>query len=367
MPTTKSPFYLQATMIVIGLYFLIDMVYIAQLILVPLIFSGIIAILLSPLVALFMRIRIPRIIAIVLSILLLIAIICGVILLISLQLGKFAESLPLLLDKSQEALGSFVQWISATFHMQPGEVNAYIEEAKIGIINGSKAYLGESLSGISNGLVVILLVPVYIFMILYYRPLLLDFIRKVFGKSNQTEVNEVLNSTKGIIQQYLVALFIESVIVAVLNTAGLMLIGIEYALLFGIIGAILNLIPYIGGIVAISLPMMLALATHSASSALLVLLVYGIIQFIDNNYILPKLVGSRVKINALVSIVVVIAGGALWGIPGMFLSIPLTAIVKVIFDHIDSLKPWGFLLGDSMPPLTTFKLPLLKKVAKPSK
>lgn len=367
MPTTKYPFYLKATLIVIGLYFLMVTLYIAQLIVVPLIFAGIIAILLSPLVALLVRIHIPRIIAIVLSILILIAIIGGVILLISLQLVKFGESLPLLLDKSQEALGRFVQWISTTFHMKPSEVNAYIEEAKTGIVDGSKAYLGESLSGIGNGLVVLFLVPVYIFMILYYRPLLLEFIRKVFGKDNKSEVNEVLNSTKGIIQQYLVALFIEAVIVAVLNTLGLMLIGIEYALLFGIIGAVLNFIPYIGGIVAISLPMMLALSTHSASSAVLVLLVFAIIQFIDNNYILPKLVGSRVKINALVSIVVVIAGGALWGIPGMFLSIPITAIVKVIFDHIDSLKPWGFLLGDSMPPLTNFKLPLLKKVAKSSK
>ncbi len=197
-------------------------------------------------------------------------------------------------------------------------------------------------------------------MILYYQPLLLDFIRKVFGTGNKSEVNEVLSSTKSIIQRYLVALFIETVIVAVLNSIGLMLLGIEYAILFGVIGAILNLIPYIGGIIAIALPMMLALATQSVTSALLVLLVYSIIQLIDNNYIIPKLVGSRVKINALVSIVAVIAGGALWGIPGMFLSIPLTAIVKVIFDHIDSLKPWGFLLGDSMPPLV-FKIPLLKK------
>jgi len=85
------------------------------------------------------------------------------------------------------------------------------------------------------------------------------------------------------------------------------------------------------------------------------------IQVIDNNYIVPKIVASKVKINALVSIVVVLAFGALWGIPGMFISIPLTAIVKLIFDHIEPLKPWGFLLGDTMPQLTIFKVKMRKK------
>jgi predicted PurR-regulated permease PerM len=80
-----------------------------------------------------------------------------------------------------------------------------------------------------------------------------------------------------------------------------------------------------------------------------VLLLYLFIQFIDNNYIVPAVVASRVKINALVSVIVVLIGGALWGVSGMFLSIPLTAILKVVFDHIESLKPWGFLLGNMTP------------------
>lgn len=367
MPTKEHPFYLKAALIIIGLFFLIDMLYIGQLIILPLIFALVIAILLSPLVKMFVRLRINRIIAIFLSISLLIGITCGGILLISMQMGKFADSLPLLMDKSQDALSSSIKWISSTFNLKLSNVNAFIEETKIEILSSSKAYLGQTFTMIGNGLVVIFLVPVYICMILYYQPLLLNFIRNVFGENNKKEVEEVLKSTKSIIQRYLVALFIETIIIAVLNSVGLMLIGIEYAILFGVIGAILNLIPYIGGIVAIALPMLFALATMSVTASFMVLIVYTIIQLIDNNYIVPKLVGSRVKINALVSVVVVIAGGALWGVPGMFLSIPLTAIVKVIFDHIDSLKHWGFLLGDTMPPIITFKLPLLKNIIKPVK
>lgn len=366
MTAQKFPFYIKATLIIIGLYFLIDMLYIGQLIILPLLFSSILAILISPLVAFFVRLKFNRVIAIFISLFLVISLTVAIIILLSMQMARFSSSIPILFEKSQGAMTSSISWVSSTFNLSIKNVNAFIEESKIEIINSSKAYLGHSLTLIGSGLVVIFLIPVYIFMILYYQPLLLDFIRKVFGKNNQTEVNEVLHSTKSIIQSYLVALFIEALIVAVLNSVGLLIIGVEYAVLFGVIGAILNIIPYIGGVIAILLPMMMALATMSPTAAFFVLIVYLIIQAIDNNLIIPMLVGSKVKINALVSIVVVIAGGALWGVPGMFLSIPMTAIVKVICDHIDSLKPWGFLLGDSMPPLTAFRLRIRNNVAKAS-
>ena len=175
-------------------------------------------------------------------------------------------------------------------------------------------------------------------------------------------MNEVLFSTKNIIQRYLIALLFEAAIIAILNSAGLLILGIDYAIVLGIIGALLNVIPYIGGIIAVALPMMVAFVTKSSPTyAFLVLAFYIIIQFIDNHYIIPKIVASKVRINALISIIVVLAGGALWGIPGMFLSIPLTAILKVIFDHIDELKPWGFLLGDTMPTIALFKIKLKTK------
>jgi AI-2 transport protein TqsA len=91
---------------------------------------------------------------------------------------------------------------------------------------------------------------------------------------------------------------------------------------------------------------------------------YIFIQFIDNNIIIPRVVASKVRINALVSIIVVIAGGALWGISGMFLSIPLTAILKVVFDHIDGLKPWGYVLGNSVPVSPHAAKPKKKVMAK---
>jgi predicted PurR-regulated permease PerM len=143
---------------------------------------------------------------------------------------------------------------------------------------------------------------------------------------------------------------LEMVIIATLNSIGLICLGIDYAIILGIIGALVNVIPLIGGYLSIIPPLIIAFITKdSAIYAMLVIIVYAVIQSIDDHFIIPYIVASRVKINALISLIVVFIGGALWGIPGMFISIPVTAIIKVIFDNIEGLKPWGFLLGNTVP------------------
>jgi predicted PurR-regulated permease PerM len=171
-----------------------------------------------------------------------------------------------------------------------------------------------------------------------------------------SDLKGIVSQIKTVIQRYLVGLFIEAVLMAAMNTAALLILGIEYAFILGILAALLNVIPYIGGIIAVAMPMMVALVTKpSPWYAFYVLAAYYFIQLIDNHYIVPYIVASKIKINALFSVIVVLVGNALWGIPGMFLSMPLLAIIKLICDHIEPLKPWGFLLGDTMPPLLKIK------------
>lgn len=143
---------------------------------------------------------------------------------------------------------------------------------------------------------------------------------------------------------------IEMGIVAVLTTVGLMIIGVPYAILLGTITAILNLIPYIGILVAGCISIVVALTNSTEVSVVVgVIVVNAVVQLFDNNFLIPKIVASKVKINALVSIVAVFVGGALAGVIGMFLAIPLSAMLKVIFDRINGLEPWGILMGDDMP------------------
>ncbi|MFT4093388.1 MAG: AI-2E family transporter [Niabella sp.] len=199
------------------------------------------------------------------------------------------------------------------------------------------------------------LLPLYTFLLLFYKPLILNFFYEVFRKDHSEHVGAVLMETKNAIQQYIVGLLIEMLIVAVLNSLGLLIIGVKYAILLGCIGAILNVIPYIGGLIAIALPVLMALVTNDGlEKPILIVVAYTVIQFIDNNILVPRIVSSKVSVNALVSIVIVLMGGMLWDVSGMFLSIPFIAVVKIIFDHVNDLKPWGKLLGSEMPDENVF-------------
>ncbi|MDP3451581.1 MAG: AI-2E family transporter [Bacteroidales bacterium] len=348
------PFYVRISIFITGIYFFVYILYIAQGILIPIIFSVFFAVVLNPAVNLFVRLKLNRVVAIALTVILALFLITIFGTFLFSQASKFSESWPVLVEKFTEYLNQSISWASNYFNIQPQKIIEWVSSTKNEFIELSGSSVGRTLLNIGSGIFALLLIPVYVFMILYYQPLLLEFIHKFFGTINRGRVNDIITQTKIVVQRYLTGLFIETVIVAVLNSAALLILGIEYAILLGIIGALLNLIPYIGGLVAVAMPMMIAVVTKSTAwYAVYVLVCYYIIQLIDNNYIVPKIVASKVKINALVSIIAVIAFGVLWGIPGMFISIPLTAIVKVVFDRIESLKPWGFLLGDTMPAIKT--------------
>ena len=360
----KLPFYAKATIFLIGLFVLLTMLYIAKSIIVPFVFAVILAITLHPVVNFLVKRKINRVLAITIAILLTFLVIAGFAALLFSQASKLSETWPVLVDKLTTMFNQAITWASGYFDIHQYKIHAWITKSQSDLINSSNGAIEHTLLSIGNLIMVLILIPVYVFMILFYHPILIEFIHRVFISSDQSQVNEIVTKTKNVIQRYLFGLIIEAVIVATLDATALLVLGIDYAILLGIIAALLNVIPYIGGIVAVALPMMVAIATKSTAwYAIYVLISYWFIQLIDNHYIVPVIVASKVKINALISIIAVLAGNALWGIPGMFLSIPLLAIVKLIFDHIEPLKPWGFLLGDSMPPLLKIT-PILKKIIK---
>jgi predicted PurR-regulated permease PerM len=351
----KLPFYAKTALIFISAFALVFTLHIGRDIILPILFATIIAILLNPLVNYLMRNRLHKMIAISFAVALAICVALGIVYILSTQLSMFSETYPQLKQKFDATSTELVQWISGKFNIRVSRINAWTKETQSDAI--SEFALGDTLLEAGEMIMVSMLLPVYLFLILYYKPLLLEFIRRLFRSEYQITVTSVLTSSKNIIQTYLVGLFFELIIVAVLNSVGLLLLGIEYAIILGVIGAVLNLIPYIGGIIAIALPMVIAFVTKdSLTYPILVFVVYLFIQFVDNNFIVPKIVAARVQINALISVIAVLIGGALWGIAGMFLSMPVIAILKVIFDHIESLKPWGFLLGDIVPTTPRFSL-----------
>jgi predicted PurR-regulated permease PerM len=344
------PFFVNASLLMVGLCALVVLLFIGQQILIPLVFAIIIAVLLNPVVQFLVRHHLPRILAIVIAVLLAMLVTLALAYFISSQISLFAEASPAYKEKLDGLLKQTITWVSIQVNIAPEKLTGWLANGQREVLKNSGAILGQTLSSVGGFVLGAVLLPVYVIMILWYQPLLREFFRRVFVRDNQGTVSEVLVEAESLIQSYFLGLLLEFAIIAALDSVGLLILGIDYAILLGIIGALLNVIPLVGGVATVALSMMVALVTKdSPSYALLVMVMFVVIQFFDNHFIIPRVVASKVKLNALISVIVVLAGGALWGIPGMFLSIPLSAIAKVICDRIEPLKPWGFLLGDIMP------------------
>lgn len=341
------PFYIKAPMVIIGIYLFFYILFLLQDIIVPFAFAGLIAVLLNPIYNRLQKWKVNKIVAILLTILVALIVLGCVLLFLSSQIAQFGEMIPQLKAKSMSMLHELQAWLSSRFGISTEKQMSMVNEA----MNSSKAYVGATINTVVGMVGVFVLIPLYIFLLLFYKPLILNFFYEVFDEDKSGQVEEILQETKSAVQSYIVGLMIETSIIAVLNSVALLILGVKYAILLGVIGAILNLIPYIGGVVAILLPVLMSFVTKDdgLTTPLLITGAYLLIQFIDNNIIVPRVVSSKVSVNALISIIVVLLGGTLWGVSGMFLSIPFVAVLKIIFDRIDELKPWGKLLGDKMP------------------
>ncbi len=339
----KNPFYVRATMVMLGLFLFFYILLLLRGVLVPLLFSALVAVLLNPMVNWMMKKGVHKIVAILLALLLAVGTISTIFIFIASQVGQFVEMAPEFAKRADEIIDALHRWIRRTFEIPIFQQKEWIES----LMEGSKTYAGKAIGGVFTFIGSAVLIPIYIFLILYYKPLFLNFFYEVFDNENEHKVADVLSETKGAIQGYIVGLLIETAIIAVLNSAALLILGVKYAVLLGIIGAVLNLIPYIGGLIAIALPLLMSLVTGDGSftTPLLIIVSYSVIQFFDNNILVPRIVSSKVDVNAFITIVIVLLGGSIWGVAGMFLSVPFIAVCKIIFDKIPELQPWGKLLG----------------------
>lgn len=342
----KYPFYVKSALVLLGLTLTVYAMATLREIMIPLAFALMLAILLNPMVSRLEKMKVNRVLAISISLFVAITIIAGIVFFLYSQIISFGDELPVLKKRFLELFGQLQKTMSREMGMPIKKQNQLLSEAGENL----KPIIGSALGSVLGSLSIIFLLPVYCFLFLYYKKLILDFLYEIFAEKRTREVAQVLQQTKGAIQSYMIGLLLEALIVAIMNSAALLLIGVKYAVLIGVLGAILNILPYIGGIIAIALPVIIATITKDGfQSQLFVIGAYLLIQFIDNNFLVPMIVSSKVRINALISLIVVLLGGALWGIPGMFLSIPFVGVLKIIFDNVPEMKPWGKLLGDEIP------------------
>lgn len=315
-------------------------------IIVPFAFAILVAILLNPLCSWLQKKHLPKLAAVIITLLTAVVVLGSIIFLLTTQIAQFGQSVPALKLKFEGLVDSIENYILVHYGVSTDRQVAFIKEA----LNSSQALIGKTLGTVLGTVGIIFIIPTYVFLLLFYKTLVVNFFYEVFKEKHSERVGEILRETKTAIQSYVVGLLIEMIIVSALNSTALLILGVKYAILLGFVGGVLNMLPYIGGIIAIALPVLIATVTKDGYSTQLgIIIAYMVIQFIDNNIIFPRFVSIKVRINALMSVIVVLFGNALWGIPGMFLSIPFIAILKIIFDRVDDLKPWGKLFGDTVP------------------
>jgi predicted PurR-regulated permease PerM len=346
MTVKQYPFYIKATVVLIGLYYLVSILSALNGILIPLAFAVLFAILLNPIYSRLLRFKVPRALAVTLTVFFGIGCTALIGYLLSTQVAQFGQSFPILKVRFGQMTDSLEHWIRLQFGVSIQKQVLFFKNA----LDSSQAAIGSILGTVFGTISLLLIIPIYVFMLLLYKNLILNFLYEVFLEEHSKRVGEVLAQTKSAIQSYIVGLLVEMVIVSSLNSLALFIIGVKYAILLGVIGGIINILPYIGGFVAILLPVLIATVTKEGYSAQLEVIVsYLLIQFVDSNIIFPRFVSVKVQINALVSLLAVFLGSLMWGIAGMFLMLPIVAVLKIIFDRVEDLKPWGKLLGDEVP------------------
>lgn len=359
MPTAVQnlPFqakFAYAIIIIIGLGYLVN---IGQDIICPLLIAMLFAILLRPIAAFLQdRLRFPNALACLVSVLLFTLLFVSIFYFISTQIASMADDWDKIKDNVAMHYRNIQEYVNDHFNITKQEQDKFVKETTSGSQGKGKQLLGTTLLSFTDALFSMLIVPIYMFLILLYRNHFATFLCNLFNQKYEAKLQDIISTIKVSVQSYILGLLLELVIVSSLTTIGYWIIGVKYAILLGVITGLLNLIPYLGITIACVLSIIASLTGSSDLSIVLgIVVVNMVVQFIDNNFLVPMVVSSKVEINSLATIVGIIVAGTIAGVAGMFLAIPMMAIAKVIFDRVDNLKPWGYFLGDDLPKSFSWK------------
>jgi len=335
------------TFLLIGMSLLVFVLHKLDDILLPLFFSALLSVLLLPVVLRLERWRWPRALAILAAVLLLLGGIVGLFVIFGSQIMDLKAELPLIQAKLVTFFDQGQQLLHDRFGMRVMSKDELINSSLSSAKKSAGGFLGSTISTTAGVLSTVTLVPIYIFCFLYYRDHMRQFMFRFVTPDKRTAVLHTMDNIRTVVQAYISGLLTVIVIVAVLNAIGLLLLGVKFAIFFAIFASVLAVIPFIGILVGATIPALITLVeTGSPAKAAAVVGVFLVVQFLEGNFITPMITGSKVSINPMAAIVALILGGELWGTPGMILSIPLVAVLKVVFDSNKTTEPWGFLLGD---------------------
>ena len=321
--------------------------HIGQTIIVPFILGSLFALLLVPICNwLERKLRLHRTLAAILALLFFFGLIGGILTMLGSQLSMLKDDWPSFEKQIIDGFHILQTWVHQTFGVAQNEQIAYLTNTVSKSISQGTAIVGVALISLSSLLILFVFTFLYAFFMLIYRGHVVRFLLLLNRTEHHEIVLDIVQQIQYVVKKYLIGLIVQMMIVAGLTFIVLSIIGVKYSLMLSLITGVFNGLPYVGIFISIVIIALITFATSSITHVLFVVLGLVIVHVIDSNFVVPKIVGSKVKVNSLFAMAAIIAGEMLWGISGMFLAIPILAICKILFDRVRDLKAWGFLLGE---------------------
>ena len=345
------------------LIIILALVYLGQEILKPLAFACLVALLLISPCRFFERQGFPRGMSALISMLLASIVFVVVFYYISNSIVSFRQDLPLMIQNINESIKQLELWAQKTFHISRENMKGLVEDSTNNMLPSTSSIINRTVNTVTNAFVIGILLFITTFLMLLYRGLIVQFFVTLFADDYTKNIHSILGRVQFVIKSYIAGLLLEMIIIAVAYCAVFFFLGLKYALLLAVIGAIANIIPYLGVIITCVLTALITLTTNSPSTVLWAVISIIIIHMIDTNILMPKIMSSKVNVNALASIIGVIAGSALWGLPGTFMAMPILAVMKVVFEEVEPLRPFAILMGDDND-VKSLSKPVINRIAR---
>ena len=328
--------------LVIGVYILV----IGKFIVIPLVFAALLSIMVQPLSSFIERYIKWKVPAILLTFLAVLIPVSGIILFFSYQLGDVIQNMPAITGNLMHTSDIVFGWLEDNFGITRDQSWQWLRSNFSKILDSPLQFFKGGITSSTAFLVNFFMVIIFMFFFLLYRGAIKNFILLQFRQNSREEGRQILQQIQHLVRHYLYGLLTVILILAILNSIGLTVIGVDFAVFWASLAALLSIIPYIGTTLGGVLPFMYSFATATHWwQPVAVVGFYFTVQQIEGNLITPYVVGSNVKINPFIAIISLIIGGFVWGLAGIVLAIPLAAILKVVFEHVDALKPVGVMMS----------------------
>lgn len=347
MEQTRLPYIVRLAAILIVLVLLVTVLYYLKIVLVPLLFSIIFAVMLYPFAIRLEKWGFAKGLAAFVTVFIMSVLLGYLVYLMFSQLSSFFQQMPALTERVNAIVESIKDFAVDRMGIKKTVVADKVQQQITQLQGYSETMLSNVAVALPTFLITVFLIPLYIFFLLYYRHFFLEFFYKIFHAVEKAQIDETIDNIGIVIKGYIFGMFLDIIIIGTANTLALYFTGIGYSILLGFGIALMCIVPYLGMILGSAIALLVALlTTQTIWQPVTAFSLIWVIHMIDSNIVAPYVIGSRVNINPLVAIFILFLFGALWGLPGIFLAFPLAAILKVIFDRVPGLKTYGFLLGE---------------------